>query len=397
MFMDAADATHRKKLRFISALSFPLGFLDAFFIYIISSYFAEVAGSEHIGWFYIAAFSLVFASLVWLQPLVRRLGLSSVLFYLFLVLVGSAAWLSASGVNFLGALFLLVFLVANNVLWVVMDILLEQFSVDRISGRVRGFYLTIMNAGLLVAPFFATHVLEYAGYAGVFAFLTIGYAVTFIIALVGLAHTPRLNFPKLSWQKTKSTLSAHPDLLRIYHISFAMEFFYAIMVVYMPLYLIQAGFSWEEIGLLFTAMLLPFVLFQYPLGAIADRHFGEKELLMGSLFIVIVATAGVCILHTPSLWWWGAMLFATRVGIAGIEVLRDAYFYKHVHAEDADHIAFFRTARPSANIVGALVALALLAFFPMQSLFLVVVGVMLSACVSGFFLRDTASEAEGLT
>jgi MFS family permease len=140
-------------------------------------------------------------------------------------------------------------------------------------------------------------------------------------------------------------------------------------------------------------MLLPFVLMQYPLGVMADRRFGEKEFLIMSLGLAFMITMAVGLFSSTSLFFWAVLLFLSRVGAAGIEVLRDAYFYKQIDGGDDDLIAFFRTARPAANVIGALLAIPLLALFPLQSVFFLASAVLLVSLYSAFALEDTPVSA----
>ena len=141
-------------------------------------------------------------------------------------------------------------------------------------------------------------------------------------------------------------------------------------------------------------MLIPFVLLQYPLGILADKRMGEKELLVSSIAIVFGSTFVLGFLGAQDLWLWAAVLFTTRIGVAGIEILRDSYFYKQIDGEDLDVIAFFRTARPVANIIGAVLSAGLLFFFPLTSIFFMVAGVVFLSLFVALSLRDTRSERE---
>jgi len=388
------EKINTKKVRLVSFVSFVFGFLDAFFIYILSSYFTTLVPSLHVGVFYFVAYGIVLLSLLYLERLVRFVGQARALY---LSLGGSivSASLLATGDSILllvvGALLLLV---VTNITWVTLDILLESFSSDRVSGTIRGLYLTIMNAGLLSAPFLSLKTLDTFGYSGIFLVLVVGYIVVFLIALVAFRHDNFVPRKRMDITSGIGRLWRERNLFRIYSISFALEFFYALMIVYTPLYLRLLGFSWEEIGIMFTLMLLPFVLLQYPLGVLADRYFGEKELLIGSIAVAALATGILPFLGEKSVVVWGTALFFTRVGIAGIEILRDAYFYKQIDVSDLDTIAFFRTARPLANIVGALLSGVTLLFLPLQSIFLIVAVVLIWALFETFFLTDTISLKE---
>lgn len=380
----------KNKVRLVSLVSFALGFLDAFFIYILSTYFSVIAESNSVGIFYFAAYSGVFLCLFFLQPLIRRIGRAHALYLSLGVSMAASAVLAATASPLYSIVAALLLIIATNVTWVALDIMLESFSQDKISGSIRGLYLTIMNAGLLAAPFLSLKTLDMFSYSGIFVTLMIGYTIVFLITLLGFRTDNKVFQQKLQFGSTLKKMLRERNLLRIYHVSFALEFFYALMIVYTPIYLRSLQFSWDDIGIIFTMMLIPFVMLQYPLGVLADRYFGEKEMLMGSIGIAALATLALPFLHSTSLVIWGIALFLTRVGIAGIEILRDSYFYKQIDGNDMNVIAFFRTTRPLANIVAAVLSVGILALFPIQSIFFLVVLMLAFALIETCFLKDTA-------
>lgn len=389
------DNFNRNKVLIVSAVSFLLGFFDAFWVYILSSYLAKISGTDNVGIFYITAFVGVLLSLFYLQPLIRKIGKARMFYFS----LGLAVLLSALLTNMPPTIFSLVvailFLVVNSVTWVALDILLEGFSSDGMAGRVRGLHLTVVNTGFLIAPFLATRVLDRFEYEGVFFVMTLGYIIVFLASLLIFRHDNASVHEGLRpWQALRKMLR-EKNLFHIYCVALAIEFFYSIMIIYMPLHLLHLGFSWKDIGIIFTIMLLPFVLLQYPVGALADKRLGEKEMLMVGIMIIMFSTALLPFLDSSyGLLVWGGVLFLTRVGAAMIDVLRDAYFYKQIDGDDADIISFFRTARPLANVVGAAIAAFILIFFPIKSLFFVIVLVFIFALVSAILLEDTQGEEE---
>ncbi|NTW15035.1 MAG: MFS transporter [Candidatus Moranbacteria bacterium] len=379
----------------VDALGFVFGLVDSFFAYVLSSFFAEVIGSDNVGPFYLVTFAAVFALLWSMKPLVRRIGGGVRTFYLLtLCAVFASALLSVLPVGWISAMLAMLLLVATNLAWVALDVVLEEFSEDGVTGRVRGLHLTVMNAGIMLAPFFSTQVLQTFGFEGIFFGLTLGYSLLLAASIVFLKNGRIPDTADMEARSAWRKMLREPNLFHIYGVSFALEFFYVIMIIYTPIHLRSIGFSWEDIGLLFTVMLLPFVLLQYPLGILADRRFGEKEFLVMSIGLSFAVTVAVGLFSSQSLFFWGVLLFLSRVGAAGIEVLRDAYFYKQIDGNDDDLIAFFRTARPAANIVGALLAIPLLWFFPLQGVFFLASAVLLAAFFSAFALEDTPVEAD---
>lgn len=386
--------TNRNKVRLLSGLSFLLGFFDAFLVYALSSYFARISGESMVGGFYLVAFGLVFWLLMRLQPIVHSLGSVRLLGILLVGLIGTSFFLSLGEPSWIGAGILLGYIICSNLVWSVMDILVEDFSTDQVSGRVRGFYLTILNLGILLAPMISTQILSFLGYQGIFSVVSMGYILVLLLALAGLRHHQTVQLPKVVFADTIWKVMKRKNIMLIYGVSWVLEFFYSIMVVYMPMLLISQGFDWGGIGFIFTVMLIPFVLVQYPVGIIADRKWGEKELLLVALVILGLSSVAVGFTRSTDIIFWAGLLFVTRLGAATLEVLRDSYFYKQIGPNDVEMIAFFRSARPTAAIAAAGISLFFLAIFTLHSLFYLVGALALAACFAVFSIEDTKSEKE---
>lgn len=392
--MTHIDNFDKQKSTVVSIISLMLGFFGAFLLYILSAYFSEVSGSDNVSVFYIAAYAGTLLSLYLIRPVIRKIGKARLLYLSLGVTVLFLALLTRLPVSWLPVALILIMLIFDSVTWVTLDIILEGYSSDGMSGRIRGMHLTIMNIGILSAPYASTSVLDRFGYEGIFFVMLLGYIAIFLVSLVSLRNDNGTFRERLDPEQAFRRMFREKDLLRIYLVSFALEFFYALMTIYTSLRMLELGFSWHEMGIVFTAMLLPFVLFQYPLGAFADQKVGEKEMLIGSLVLLMLSTGALYYLDVHSVLMWGAALFLTRVGASGIEVLRDSYFYKQVDGDDMDIIAFFRTARPAAGLLGAALSAWLLLFLPIASVFLLVAAIFIPVVISTCFLRDTASEAE---
>jgi len=166
------------------------------------------------------------------------------------------------------------------------------------------------------------------------------------------------------------------------------------MLIFTPLYLLDLGYSWHQLGVAFTIMLIPFVLIQYPMGVLADKKTGEKEFLVFAIFVMGISTFIFYCANAPGIVIWTLILLATRIGAALIEILRDSYFYKRIDGRDVDIIDFFRTSKSVAYITAAILSSLTLFFFPMKAIFLLVSAVVLSALYPAFRLVDNKSEEE---
>lgn len=385
----------KKKTSSISLLSFLLGFIDAFVIYTLSSYFADIVGEQLVGVVYFVIFSIHLGLLFSLDSFVRQIGRVRYLVFclgLSLLAIGILPSVSA-GVA--GLFFGILYLAFSNTVWVALDVLLENYSEDHLSGRIRGFHLMVMNVGFLLAPYLSTQILSRHGHPAIFIIVFVGYIVVLLLSvLLFRSEHQAIHHPKMYFFQTLRDVLHRSSLRHIFVVSFALEFFYSIMIIYMALHLQNIGFSWNEIGLIFTIMLLPFVFIQYPVGVLADKRFGEKEMLALSFLLTIAATVGMIMYSGQNLLMWAGILFVSRVGVAAIEVLRDSYFYKQIDGDDTQIIAFFRMARPIANMIGAVISVFLLTFFGLPSVFFAVVVVLFFALFHIFELADTESEYE---
>jgi MFS family permease len=394
MVLGQIEKSEKKERRLISLISFLTGFSQAVIVYVMSYYFKLASGTENVGFFYTAIFVLVLILLINLHKLVKKWGKSQVFLFTLLAKIGVLALLTLVEPSFWSIALLGFYLILNSLEWTMLDVILESFSQDYFSGRIRGLYLTILNLGFLFGPFLSAKILAAADFRGIFICILIINALTFVLALSGLRKVDHRFNQNLGVRDLIRKVLKRKDILKIYYISFVLEFFYALMVIYTPLYLLDLGFSWEKIGIIFTFMLIPFVLLQYPAGILADKKIGEKELIVAAIVMMAISTGMVYFTHSQSLFIWSLILFATRIGAALIEILRDSYFYKRISGYDVDLINFFRTSMSLAYVVSTFLSSMVLIFLPIKFAFLIVAIVVLSALYPALKLVDNPCEEE---
>ncbi|MFZ2226443.1 MAG: MFS transporter [Candidatus Moraniibacteriota bacterium] len=378
----------RKKIRIIALISFLLGFSDAVLLYVISTYFKVASGTENIGGFYILSYVTLLLLLLNLHKLTRRLGSVNIFFLALFSKIIIIAVLAGTQPGFLGVFLLMLYILFAGIEWVSLDALLENFSRDNESGRIRGKHLAILNAGFLLGPFLSTRLLEYFGFSGIFFFLLTLNMIIFVTSLIRLRAANSVFKRDLSVFKLIRKVLERKNVLAIYYIAVVLDFFYALMIIYAPIYLLDLGLGWDKIGIIFTIMLLPFVLLQYPMGVLADKKVGEKKLLFLALLIMASCTLVFYFTHSQNILVWAVVLFGTRVGASMLEVLRDSYFYKRIDGDDMDLIDFFRTAMPVGYILAALASLVLLLFLPLKWVFVLLALVTFSALIPALRLTE---------
>ncbi len=107
---------------------------------------------------------------------------------------------------------------------------------------------------------------------------------------------------------------------------------------------------------MFSIMLLPFLLFELPLGIVADTSFGHKKIMAAGAVIMACSLIVFAYTSSTSILIWSIILFMTRVGASFVEAMSETYFFKHISIRDVYTLALFRSNRSLAQIIGPLIA-----------------------------------------
>lgn len=368
----------RRKLRILYICSFLMGIASALTAYIESSFLRQFVGEQYLGIVFAIAYFILFLIILYNTFLIAKVGKYWTTILILFLCISSLVILSTSQAPELAVAVFIVFLITIFLLGIIFDIYIEQYSKDVVTGEIRGSQLTITNAGWVLAPAIAGFILYLYGFASLFflaALLTLLILIIFVNFFPKEGELPQAR-PDLA--RTFSVVWQNRSLRSIFSIAFLLHFFYAWMVIYTPLYLRDLGFDWREIGQMFTLMLLPFVIFQYPAGKLADRYHSEKLFLGIGFLFMAVAVFLIFYFQSNNFWQWAILLFASRIGASLVEVMRDTYFYKQISAKDVDMINLFRSTGPLAYGAAPLIASGLLGIINLPTIFLLLAVLLLS-------------------
>jgi MFS family permease len=272
----------------------------------------------------------------------------------------------------------------------VIDVFLEKYSKEKSLGLVRGTALTIGGIAWMFPPSIAGLVAASGNFTPIYA----GGALLLIPPLLLLFtkfkdfrdapyHTPSL-------KQTLSEIRHSRDISGILSVQVLLQFFYAWMIIYAPIYMAEhVHVPWQTIGLALTIALSAFVIFEIPAGEIADKWLGEKELLVLGLFLMACGAALIPFITSTTLIVWASVLFIGRAGASILETMTETYFYKKIPAESANLVSAFRLATPVAFLIAPICASIIIPFGGIQSLFLILAGFLLSGTTVVAHLKDT--------
>ncbi len=378
---------HKRKI--VYAIGFLFSIAMALTSYINSSFLQEFIDEKKVSLIYIISSLLTVILLLGMPKLLNIAGnyKTSILFLVFSILAFWGLAFGESATVIIPA-FMLYFISVNFFL-ASLDIFIEDFSTRKGTGGIRGMYLLSINFAWVVAQLLSGSIIAKSSWSGIYIFAS-GFIILAIAILAIFLHDFKdPKYRQVPIIKTLRTFLARKNLLFAYLTNLLLKFFFAWMIIYTPIYLnTYMEFSWSQIGIIFSIMLLPFVILDYPLGKISDK-IGEKKILVFGFLISAFFTTLIPFITEPKIWLWAGVLFMTRVGAASIEVMSESYFFKNVEEEDDDEISFFRNTTALSFVIAPLAAILVLSFVPsFKFIFPVLGAILFSGALIALRLKD---------
>ncbi len=373
-----------------------LNFVFFFFLaavgYVNSSFLSTFLESGAVSAAFAVQAVLIMVALFSLPYLIQRVK-PKVLVYILVPITAAAVFLMGSTGNMYAVMVgFMVQGIGIYSLMYVLDLFLESVTKDEsITGNIRGVFLTTGNAAVFLAPFAIALLVIGSQYSPLYVFAGVMLLLSLIIAGFGLKISVHVFPHGHSFARTLRELwSANRSIAFVLVAYLLLWTFYSWVTIYAPLLLITVGgYSWQVIGLVTAIALLPFLLLQIPLGILADRRYGETEIMAIGFVIIGIATAALSFVPLSSLVVWTAVFFATRVGAAMIEVSTETYFFKQVTEQDSSLVSLFRMMRSLGFIVGPVVAFVFLPITGLQHVFVVFGLLLLIGIPISLSIRDT--------
>ncbi len=307
------------------------------------------------------------------------LGLSAAL----LLILGFAQHAAVAALAFIP------YFAINTLVFYGFDVFLEHFSSPETTGNTRGVFLTCNNIAWVCAPALVGFLEVKYGFGVIYFFAAFATLASLATVFVGERRYQDPKYAHVSLQRIWRVLRTKGNMRGSIVVAGLLQLFYVWMVIYSPLYLTRTlGLSWETVGIILSVMLIPFILFQYPAGRIADKFSSERTLIAIGLLIMGVATMVFALIDGVSLLAIALVLFLTRVGASIVEVSNESYFFKQVSDRNTGAIAVFRNMTPLAYLVGPVLAFALLGWNNYSVLFFMLGLFMLGGAAFALTLRD---------
>lgn len=359
--------------------------------FVNSSYLATFFSTQTISLIYIlSSASLIFA-LFAVPALVIRFGAWPLLIFTIPLLQLSIIFFGFAGTALVALIFFILRSMLGNSMRYMLDLYVESISKDESkTGNTRSLYISAGVVGILLGPVFASILVFGDNYQVLYAFSAMVLAPMFFIALTELRKfkpaVPKVGLFKETFQ---SLLDCKRSVRNTMLVNLAFQIWGVVIAVYAPLYLVENGFSWQFIGSLIAVAQLPYLIMEIPLGIIADKYIGEKEMMTVGIFTLGLLTALLSFIPLTSIIAWSVVFILMRTGSAAIEISTESYFFKQVNEQDPALISMFRMLLPIGGIVGPLLVFLVIPFTGLQWMFAVIGIVVLFGALFAQRIIDT--------
>lgn len=275
-----------------------------------------------------------------------------------------------------------------------IDVFMEERigSNEDTTGSRRGLLLMLLSMVGAISPLTSSFLINGSVNAFTNAYL-LSAATLIPIAAILLIFFRDFSDPEYCEIDLFSALRTFWKNLNIRYVflaQFTLQMFFMLSVVYMPIYLVHhIGLTWIDFGIVMFFAQLAYVLFEYPVGIIADRYIGEKEMMSFGFLILAISISWISFVQIQSVLIWSIIMFTIRIGASLVEATTESYFFKQTKSSDAQVISFFRLTSPLAYVVGALLGSLTLLYLPFNLLFVVFALLMIPALFLTTSLEDT--------
>ncbi len=360
------------KINRMYILSFLFTLHIALSAYVNSTFLTKIMPEKYVGILYTISSLVTLVLLSKSINMLKHIGNRKFILWALLInMISLVGMITSKNPYIIGSSFILLS-TTNTLVIFSIDIFIEHFENPLNIGKTRGLYLMIINLAYMLSPLITAFLITREG--GFISIYIISFIATVIMTL-GLFLSVKTfkdsTYRKTPFIETYNYLKTNHHMMAITMINFILQFFFVLMVVYTPIYLYKhIGFGWDEIGVIFTVMLAPFVIFGLPIGILVDKyHFNKRTLLYIGILIMSISTFLMSFISMKSIALWALVLFMTRMGASITETTSEIYFFTHIGEEDTYLLSIFRDMTPVAYIVGPLFSTFIFLFLPFKFLF----------------------------
>lgn len=248
-----------------------------------------------------------------------------------------------------------------------IPLFMSDFSGKVGMARLNARYHLWLNIGALFAPMIAVTIAGYFGNRSAFMASSLIYiAAWMFFKWFHIVQpdkeikpvNPRRTFRAL-WKNTRAFF-ATSGMLRAYLINFGFYSLRAMRYLYVPIAVVEAGFSKDTLGIVLTLGIIPYLILSEIMGRAVRKYGKNIWLILGFSSFALMSAVATLVSGYPLL----AIFVAWQISGALMEPVHDLMFFDNtVPAQRTRFYGVFRTSVNLPNVIAPVMAAACITFF----------------------------------
>jgi MFS family permease len=289
-----------------------------------------------------------------------------------------------ASIAFFAVSYLLLSVYSNIYVVIILGILIAIFSSLRVTlaglvvrdnteddsvSKNEGVIYALLNSAWFVGPLIAGYLAKVYGFSSVFFF-----AAVFVLMSIFIFNLFRIKDNRRTKNLDHHIFTVVLEFFKnreralTYVLTLSVSFWWTFIYVYMPIYIVDKGFSALLLGFFLAGVSVPLIFCDYLSGRIANRSGFKKLFFIGFISLSILA---ISCFFISNIYVVCGLLILASVSVSMIEPTSEAYFLDIIEEDERDkYYSIYTTSVNIGSLVGSLPAAALLLFLPFNSLFL---------------------------
>jgi len=262
--------------------------------------------------------------------------------------------------------------------------------------RNEGVMYTILNIAWVIGPLLSGLLSEFLGLSFIFVISAIFILLAFISFKVSRMKDSNLK-KKIDGNMYKNFKEFFRNKHRVfsYIIGGGIPFWWGLIYLFVPMYIIQRGLPIEWVGYFMFAIAVPMIFFTYVFAKLAGKIGFKKLFKVG--FFILFSSAIACffissvptILGVENIYIILGVLVLASIGAAMLESTLEAYFFDLVKGKEELHFyGPYNTNLEVSRLIAYSVPSLILIFLPFKFVFLFFAVIMLSLFFVCFKIKE---------
>ena len=272
------------------------------------------------------------------------------------------------------------------------DVFFEHNTLNKNEARARGLVISLQHIGRMLGPMLAAIITIKSGLQAPYKITFILFLITGVFLYLATIKFKDKSYVPVSFLRSLKIIIKRPNVWKPLTSVLLLHVFYALMVAFVPIYLSDVqGIPDKSLGILFTIMLIPFVVLGYPIGKKLDTGVSGRRAAQYGLIIMTIATFVFPLMHTKSLIVWGIILVVSRIGAIILETAGEGIFFRSIKEEETELLGIMRDMQPVGYFIASLVAVVTLSIGSIEHIFYAI-GVILTIGIIMTYKRKLYDE-----